>query len=128
MQGGGAVAVQSRLGITRGAAGVAHARCRVLVKHRPLVAGALAAHPCFVADEVRYATIGWQFVGIAHRYPMFDRGALAVHGLDDGQEGHVKADHLVFGMVGNPCNLFWVQTWVDGVEHAATAADAKVQL
>ena len=59
---------------------------------------------------------------------MFDCVALAVHGLNDGKEAHVKAQHLVFGMVGNPRDLVWVQTRIDGVQHAAAAADAKVQL
>ena len=51
-----------------------------------------------------------------------------MHRLDDGQEGHVKADHLVFSMVGNPCNLVWVQARVDGVQHTARTTDTKVQL
>jgi hypothetical protein len=45
-----------------------------------------------------------------------------------GKKRHVKAQHLVFGMVGNPRNLIWVQARVDGVQHTSAATDAKVQL
>ena len=48
--------------------------------------------------------------------------------LGNRQEAHVKAHHFVFGVVGNPNNLVWVQAWVEGVNHAATAAHPKIQL
>ena len=88
----------------------------------------LVGNPGLVAAQAGNASVGRQLVGITQRDPMLDRGATAVDGLDDGQKSHVEADGLVFGMVGNPGNLVRVQTRVDGVQHAADAADAKVQL
>jgi len=51
-----------------------------------------------------------------------------VHRLHQRQEGHVKAQHLVFGVVDDPGNLVRVQAGVDGVQHAARATHAKVHL
>jgi hypothetical protein len=50
------------------------------------------------------------------------------HGLDQRQEGHVEAQHLVFGVVGDVGDLVGVQARVDGVQHRAHAADRVVQL
>ena len=57
MQGGGTVAVQRGFGVARGAAGVTHAGRCVFVKHRPLIRGALVAHPSFIAGEVGDARV-----------------------------------------------------------------------
>ena len=59
---------------------------------------------------------------------MLHRGATAEYGFDDGQEGHVKAHHLVFGMVGNPDNLVRVQTRVERVQNPTGTAHTKIQL
>ena len=128
MQDGGAVAVQRGLRVARGAAGVAHAGGRVFVKLGPVVLVGLGADPGFVALQAGDARVLGQFVRVAQRDPVLHRGALGVHRLDDGQEAHVKAQHLVFGVVGNPGDLLGMQTRVDGVQHPAGAADAEIQL
>jgi hypothetical protein len=51
-----------------------------------------------------------------------------VHGLHQRQEAQVEAQDLVFGVVGDPRDLVGVQARVDGVQHAAAAAHAVVQL
>jgi hypothetical protein len=51
-----------------------------------------------------------------------------MHRLHQRQEGEVEAQDLVFGMVGDPGDLVGVQARVDGVQHAAAAAHAVVQL
>ena len=66
--------------------------------------------------------------GVAQRDPVFDGRALGPDRLDDGQEGHVETQHLVFGMVGDQGHLLGDQPRVDGVHHPAAAADAVVQL
>ena len=119
VQDGGAVAVQRPLGVAGGAAGVAQAAGRVFVDLRPDIGVGLSTDPGFIADQARDARVCGQFVGVAQRHPLFDGGALAVHRLHDGQEGHVKAQHLVFGVVGDPGHLVGVQARVDGVQHAA---------
>ena len=48
--------------------------------------------------------------------------------LHQRQKRHVKAQHLVFGVVGDPCQLLGVQARVHGVQHAARATHTKVQL
>ena len=48
--------------------------------------------------------------------------------LNDGKESHIKAEHLVFCVIGNPCNLVWMQTRIDGVQNAATTAYSEIQL
>ena len=128
MQDGGSVAVQRRLRIARGAAGVAHARGRVLVEARPFVGGRLAADPGLVAHQVGNAAVLRQLVGVAQRHELADGRAARVHGLHQRQEGHVEAQHLVFGVVGDPGDLVGMQARIDGVEHAAGTADAEVQL
>ena len=50
---------------------------------------------------------------------------LRVHRLDDGQEGHVEAQHPVFGVVGDPGDLVGVQARVEGVQHAARPLTPK---
>ena len=72
-----------------------------------------------VATQPGNSRVGGQFVCIAQRNPVLDGGAMAVHGLDDGQESHVKAQHLVFGMVGNPGDLLGMQPRIEGVQHPA---------
>ena len=62
VQDGGAMAVQRRLRVAGGAAGVAHARSRVLVEAGPCVAGGLAADPGFVAHQVGDAAVLGQLV------------------------------------------------------------------
>jgi hypothetical protein len=52
----------------------------------------------------------------------------AGHGLDQRPEGHVEEHHLVFGVVGDVDDLVRMQPGVHGVQHAARAADAVVQL
>ncbi len=128
VQRGGAVAVEHRLRVARGAAGVAHAGGRVLVEFGPLVLVGLAANPVLVADQARNAAVGGQAVRIAQRHPLAHRGALGMHGLDDGQEGQVKAHDAVFRVVDDPRHLVGVQARVDRVQHAARAADAEVHL
>ena len=59
---------------------------------------------------------------------MPDGAALAVDSLHQRQKAHVKAQHLVFGVIGNPGNQIGVQARVDGVQHPAGATDAVVQL
>ena len=119
VQRGRAVAVERRLGVAGGPAGVAHAGCRVFVKHGPGVVGGCAANPCLVAHQTRDSRVGWQLVGIAQRHPFFHRGAACVHRLHQRQEGDVKAHHLVFGMVDDPGDLIRMQSRVDGVQHTA---------
>ncbi|MNT51041.1 hypothetical protein D3C72_1879890 [compost metagenome] len=51
-----------------------------------------------------------------------------MHRLHQRQEAQVEAQDLVFGMVGDPRDLVGVQARVDGVQHAAAAAHAVVQL
>ena len=128
MQDGRAVAVQRALGVACGATGVAEARSGVFIKLGPGVLGGLALNPGFVTDQARNAGIGGQLVGIAQGHVMANGGAAAVNLFHQGQKTHVKAQHLVFCMVGNPDHLVRVQTRVDGVQHPARAAHAKVQL
>ena len=128
MQDGGAVAVQRGFWIASGATGVAHAGCGVFIKARPLVIRRLISYPRLIAHQVCNTSIGRQFIDIAHGHPLADGFALAVHSLNDGKKSHIKAEHLVFGMVGNPSNLIWMQTWIDGVQDTATSAHTKIQL
>jgi len=128
MQRGRAVAVQRRLGVARGAAGVAHARCRVLIELGPGVVGRVGTDPGLVARQAGDAGIRRQFVGVAQRHPLLDGRALGMHGLHQGQKVQVKAQHLVFGVVGDPGDLLGVQARVDGVQHAARAAHTEVHL
>jgi len=51
-----------------------------------------------------------------------------MNGLNDGQERHVKAQDLVFGMVCNPSDLIGVQAGVDGVQHMPTATHPEIKL
>ena len=126
------MAVQSRFGVARRAAGVTHGRGRVFVKLWPGVGGRLFADPGFVTLQAGDAAVFNQFFGqrrcVAQGDEVFDAGAAAVHGFDDGQEAHVKTQHRVFGVVGDPDDLVWVQARVQRVQHFARAAHAKVQL
>ena len=67
-----------------------------------------------------------QLVGIAQRNVLPDGRAARVHRLHQRQEGHVEAQHLVFGVVGDPGDLVRMQARIDGVQHAPGAADAEV--
>jgi hypothetical protein len=95
---------------------------------RPAVRATLLAEPGLVAAQAGDAGVGGQLVGIAQSDPVLDRAAVRPHGLHDRQERHVEAQHLVFGMVGDPGNLVGREPRVDRVDHAATAGDAEVQL
>ena len=48
-------------------------------------------------------------------------GQRGVHRLHQRQEGQVEAQHLVFGVVGDPGDLVGMQARVDGVQHAAAS-------
>ena len=119
VQNGRTVAVQGCLGVARRTAGVAHAGCRVLVERGPCIGLGLRGDPAFVALQVGNAGIGRQLVGVAQGDEMAHRGAFVMNRLDDGQEGHVKAQDLIFRVVGDPGDLLGVQARVDGVQHAA---------
>ena len=128
MQDGGAVAVQRGFWIASGATGVAHAGSGVLIKARPLVIRRLISYPRLIAHQVCNTSIGRQFIDIAHGHPLADGFALGVHSLNDGKKSHVKAEHLVLCVIGNPCNLVRVQSGIDGVQDTATSAHTKIQL
>ena len=117
MQDRGAVAVQNAFGVAGRAAGVAQARCRVFIKHRPVVLRGLGLYQRFVTVQIRDAAVGWQFVGVAERDVMLNGAAAVVDGFDDGQKRHVKTQHLVLGVVGNPDNLVRVQARVQRVQN-----------
>jgi hypothetical protein len=51
-----------------------------------------------------------------------------VHGLHQREKAHVEGKDLVFGVVDDPGDLVGMQPWIDGVQHAAGARDAVVQL
>ncbi len=51
-----------------------------------------------------------------------------MHGLHQRQEGQIEAQHLVLGMAHDPGNLVGMQARVDGVQHPARTAHAKVHL
>ena len=53
---------------------------------------------------------------------------MAVQRLYQGQKCHIKAQHLVFGVVGDPGHLIRMQARVEGVQDAARAAHTKVKL
>ena len=125
---GGAVAVKRRFGVARGAAGVAHAGGRVFIQSGPCVVAGLLAHPAFIADQARDAAVGRQFVGVAQGHPTLHRCASLMNLFGNRQEGHVKAHHLVFGMVGDPHNLIRMQAGVEGMNHTPTAAHPEIQL
>ena len=59
---------------------------------------------------------------------MFDRAASSMNGLNDGQKAHVKAQHLVFGMIRNPNDLVRVKARVQGMQYATGTTHTKVQL
>ena len=122
------MAVQGRLWIARGAARIAHARRRIFVKRRPLVLAALRANPGFIADQSGDAAVAWQLVGVAHCHIVLDRRTASVHGLHDGQEAHVEAEHRIFCVIDDPADLIRMQTRIERVQHAARAADTKVEL
>ena len=48
--------------------------------------------------------------------------------LNDGKESHIKAEHFVLCVIGNPCNLVRMQTGIDGVQYTATTAYPEIQL
>ena len=62
----------------------------------------------------------WKVLGKLPRVPsiIYDGGAAAVNLFHQGQKTHVKAQHVVFGVVHDPGQLLGVQTWVQGVQHA----------
>ena len=122
------MAVQGRFGVAGGAAGVAHAGGRIFIKNRPLVSVGLPTYPGLVADQAGNAGVGGQLIGVAKGHIVPDGAALAVDSLHQRQKTHVKAQHLVFGVVGYPGNQIGVQSRVDGVQHPARAADAVIQL
>ena len=49
-----------------------------------------------------------------------------MHSLHQGEEAHVKTQHLVFCVVDDPGNLLGVQTRVDGVQHTARTTHAEI--
>ena len=118
MQDRGSVAVQNTFGVAGCATGVAQARCRVFIKHRPVVLRGLGLHQGLVTVQIRDAAVGGQFVSVAERHVMLDGAAAAVDGFDDRQKRHVKTQHFVFGMVGDPDNLVRVQARVQRVQDA----------
>jgi len=67
-------------------------------------------------------------VGVAQRHVLAYARRLGMDRLHQRQEAQVEAQHLVFGVVGDPCDLVWRQTRVDRVHHAAAAGNPEVQL
>ena len=117
MQDCGAVAVEHALGVTGRAAGVAQAGGFVLVKAGPLEGIVLAVHQVFVAQQAGNLAVGWHVAAVGHQHKVLDGGQACGHRLHQGQESFVKAQHMVFGVVGNPDHLVGVQARVERVQH-----------
>ncbi|TSE37786.1 hypothetical protein Tfont_00784 [Tepidimonas fonticaldi] len=131
VQDGGLVAVERRLRVPGGAARVAHAACRIVGKARPVVGGRMGADPGLVAHQIGHRAVGRQprqVRVVAQRHPALDGRTFVVDALDDGPERHVERQDAVLGVVDDPGDLLGQQARVDGVQHAAGAADAKVHL
>ena len=128
MQHGRPVAVQHALGLAGGARGIAERRCGALVQIRPVIAGGLAGHQLFIAEEIVETGRGFGHMGpVGHHHHMAQMRQLPLQARHQRHEGRVDEQNLVLGMVEDIGHLVGGEPGIDGVAHGPHPRDREIE-
>ncbi len=131
MQHGRAVVVERALGMAGRARGVAEARRRGLIEHRPLVLGGLGRDQPLVAPDLEAGpreAIRRQVGIVGQDEDALERPQLRRQALDQRQEHRVGEQIAVLGVIDDVGDLVREQAGVDRVADRPDARDAVVEL
>ena len=99
----------------------------VFVEGGPCKVGLVRRDQVFVAQQIGQLARR-HLVLVDHRDKVTHCLAAPRHGFDQGQEGQIEEQHLVFGMVEDVEQLVRVQARVQGVQHRTAAGGGEIQL
>ena len=114
-----AMRIQHALGVAGRARRIAKPACSIFREAAPCRIGRSAINPQI--KRHRPQRIFWHRSGVGKDHKLLNRRQLILHRLNNWQESCIKHQNLVFGVIGNPRDLFRVQARIDRVQHSAHA-------
>ena len=120
--------IHHTFGVARGAAGVTHAGCLILISNVPLHRLGLLQQRFILMNLHTRNTCGNVSLAVVHEHQVFHGGERRHQRLENRPQRRVTEDHFVFCVIDDVRELLRKQTEVQGVKHTAGAWCREIQL